>query len=148
MRVAGFVGVAMVAAVRGHPEQQRPFQGHGAGDHQHAFEESGRLERLVGEVAMESDCDAEHLNRVERDEKCVVEQGGPAGEHQIQRDAEADGGYSDRHQGDDALGARASGVELENRAGERFFSGRRCGRRISGCECHARSLLSSGDASM
>ena len=67
--------------------------------------------------------DAEHLNRVEHREERVVERGGPAGEHQVDGDREPDCRHSDGYQRDDAFGACAARVELQDRPRERFLPG-------------------------
>src|SRR5262249_24344812 len=116
MRIALFVGKSVVAAVCTHPEQNGAFEDHRTGDHQHALEERGCLERLVREVAMEPDADAEHLNRIEHREKCVVEPADPAVEHQVHRDRETGGRYPDCDRSDDAFGASALRVQLHDRS--------------------------------
>ena len=123
MRITLFVGETVVATVRAHPEQNRAFEGHRAGDHQHTFEERGCLERLVREVAMESDTDAEHLDRIEHREEGVVERAQPAGEHQVHGDREPGGRYPDGDRSDDAFGARALRVQLHDRPSQRLFPG-------------------------
>ena len=124
MWIARLIGEPVVAAVRAHPEEERPLKCHRAGDHQHALEESGRLERFVRSIAMEPNGYAEHLNRVEHREERVVECGSPAGERQIEGDRESDGrmglhhGMSDFWHGDVArhrytgMGARHENIQV------------------------------------
>ena len=121
MWIAKLVGETVVAPVRTHPEEERPLHGHRPRNHQYTLEEPGCLELFVRGIAVESDCDAEHLDRIEHHEERVVERGSPAGEHHVQGDGEPDCWYSDGHQGHDALGPRALRVELQDRPRERFF---------------------------
>ena len=138
--VAGAVSEAVVATVRGHPEEQRALESHRAGDHQHALEEPRRLEGLVREISVESDRDSEHLDGIEHQEKCVVEHSSPAGEHQVHRDPEPNRRYPDCHEGNHALRPRAPWIESDYRPGKRFFLARRSGCRIISFEFHGQSL--------
>ena len=86
MHVTGFVGALVMAPVHRHPGDHRPERPHRAHGRQRSSDEAMRLERAVGEQAMEANSDAEPGHEPHREEQAELDRPDRAVSEQRQRD--------------------------------------------------------------
>ena len=101
MRIELVVGMLVVAAVRGHPPEERALHGHRTADRGDPGHRSGGLERLVRVQAVVADGDAHRRHEVADDEHRHVGPGEVAAPRVVDGDGERDGRQHDRHERQD-----------------------------------------------
>ncbi len=97
VRVAGPVGVLVVAPVLGDPQRHRPLERQAARDGQGEADRPDALERPVGEQAVVADADPEDVDRVQGQGERQVERADPPSPEHVHRGAEHEERQHDEH---------------------------------------------------